>query len=50
MSFEKTWMLIDTAVNVINRAANDGIINRREAEILIQNIYHEADKNPFKTP
>lgn len=44
------YIKIDKMIKVIERAANKNIISKAAAETIIQDIYHEADKNPWKTP
>ncbi len=51
MYYEKpNYIKIDEIIEIIERAAGNGIIERKAAEIIIQDIYHETDINKYHRP
>lgn len=51
MLFEKPqYIKISDAIRIIERAADNGLINQRTAEIMIQDLYHETDPSKYHKP
>lgn len=46
----KKYIKVEDAITVIDKAATNGIISRKSAEIVIYNIYKILDESKYKKP
>lgn len=50
MNFKVDYIKVDDAIKIIEKAIANKEITRKAGEQIIDDIYHKANKNPWKTP